>query len=89
VTTTPFGWTANLLLRPGQTIADAIRQREALESALDARPRSVHWTVICRQCKVVGRPVTGRTAPLTIDEFVAESFDGFKAAWWLMKALDN
>jgi S-DNA-T family DNA segregation ATPase FtsK/SpoIIIE len=40
-TTTPFGWTAKLLLRPGQTIADAIRQREALESALDLRPRSV------------------------------------------------
>ena len=39
--TTPFGWTAKLLLRPGQTIADAIRQREALESALDTRPRSV------------------------------------------------
>jgi DNA segregation ATPase FtsK/SpoIIIE, S-DNA-T family len=41
VTTTPFGWTAKLLLRPGQTIADAVRQREALESALDVRPRSV------------------------------------------------
>ena len=41
LTTTPFGWTAKLLLRPGQTIADAIRQREALESALDTRPRSV------------------------------------------------
>ena len=41
VTTTPYGWTAKLLLRPGQTIADAIRQREALESALDVRPRSV------------------------------------------------
>jgi S-DNA-T family DNA segregation ATPase FtsK/SpoIIIE len=41
LTTTPFGWTAKLLLRPGQTIADAIRQREALESALDVRPRSV------------------------------------------------
>jgi hypothetical protein len=41
VTTTPFGWTARLLLRPGQTIGDAILQREALESALDARPRSV------------------------------------------------
>ena len=41
LTTTPFGWTAKLLLRPGQTIADALRQREALESALDARPRSV------------------------------------------------
>jgi S-DNA-T family DNA segregation ATPase FtsK/SpoIIIE len=40
-TTTPFGWTATLQLRPGQTIADAIRQREALESALDLRPRSV------------------------------------------------
>src|SRR5215217_8000844 len=39
--TTPFGWTAKLLLRPGQTIADAFRQREALESALDVRPRSV------------------------------------------------
>jgi DNA segregation ATPase FtsK/SpoIIIE, S-DNA-T family len=39
--TNPFGWTAKLLLRPGQTIADAIRQREALESALDVRPRSV------------------------------------------------
>jgi S-DNA-T family DNA segregation ATPase FtsK/SpoIIIE len=41
ITTTPFGWTAKLLLRPGQTIADAVRQREALESALDVRPRSV------------------------------------------------
>jgi S-DNA-T family DNA segregation ATPase FtsK/SpoIIIE len=41
LTTTPFGWTATLLLRPGQTIADVIRQREALESALDLRPRSV------------------------------------------------
>jgi DNA segregation ATPase FtsK/SpoIIIE, S-DNA-T family len=41
LTTNPFGWTATLLLRPGQTIADAIRQREALESALDLRPRSV------------------------------------------------
>jgi S-DNA-T family DNA segregation ATPase FtsK/SpoIIIE len=41
VATNPFGWTAKLLLRPGQTIADAIRQREALESALDVRPRSV------------------------------------------------
>jgi S-DNA-T family DNA segregation ATPase FtsK/SpoIIIE len=41
LTTTPFGWTAKLLLRPGQTIADALRQREALESALDVRPRSV------------------------------------------------
>jgi DNA segregation ATPase FtsK/SpoIIIE, S-DNA-T family len=41
VTTNPFGWTAKLLLRPGQTIADAVRQREALESALDVRPRSV------------------------------------------------
>jgi DNA segregation ATPase FtsK/SpoIIIE, S-DNA-T family len=41
LTTTPFGWTAKLLLRPGQTIADTIRQREALESALDVRPRSV------------------------------------------------
>jgi S-DNA-T family DNA segregation ATPase FtsK/SpoIIIE len=40
-TTNPFGWTATLLLRPGQTIADALRQREALESALDLRPRSV------------------------------------------------
>jgi S-DNA-T family DNA segregation ATPase FtsK/SpoIIIE len=41
LTTNPFGWTAKLRLRPGQTIADAIRQREALESALDVRPRSV------------------------------------------------
>jgi FtsK/SpoIIIE family len=41
LTTTPFGWTAKLLLSPGQTIADALRQREALESALDVRPRSV------------------------------------------------
>jgi energy-coupling factor transporter ATP-binding protein EcfA2 len=39
--TNPFGWTATLRLRPGQTIADALRQREALESALDTRPRSV------------------------------------------------
>jgi DNA segregation ATPase FtsK/SpoIIIE, S-DNA-T family len=41
VTTNPFGWAAKLLLRPGQTTADAVRQREALESALDVRPRSV------------------------------------------------
>jgi DNA segregation ATPase FtsK/SpoIIIE, S-DNA-T family len=41
LTTNPFGWTATLRLRPGQTIADALRQREALESALDLRPRSV------------------------------------------------
>jgi S-DNA-T family DNA segregation ATPase FtsK/SpoIIIE len=41
VTTNPFGWTAKLLLRPGQTIADAARQRQALESALDVRPNSV------------------------------------------------
>jgi S-DNA-T family DNA segregation ATPase FtsK/SpoIIIE len=41
LTTNPFGWTATLLLRPGQTIADAVRQRQALESALDVRPHSV------------------------------------------------
>jgi DNA segregation ATPase FtsK/SpoIIIE, S-DNA-T family len=41
LTTTPYGWTAKLRLRPGQTITDALRQRQALESALDTRPRSI------------------------------------------------
>jgi hypothetical protein len=36
-----FGWTAVIELRLGQTLDDAVRQRGALESALDAPPGAV------------------------------------------------
>jgi S-DNA-T family DNA segregation ATPase FtsK/SpoIIIE len=35
------GWAARLLLRPGQTIADALPKVRALESALGLRPRAI------------------------------------------------
>jgi hypothetical protein len=37
----PWGWSTRLLLRPGQTLEDAVRQLAPLESALEVRPRAV------------------------------------------------
>jgi S-DNA-T family DNA segregation ATPase FtsK/SpoIIIE len=37
----PWGWSARLLLRPGQTLEDAVRQLAPLESSLEVRPRAV------------------------------------------------